>query len=120
MGCCFQALGDGDASPSAVHILVTALRIRVKPKAQPGKNIVIRPASFAGPFLPAKRLYYPERYQQTEALMVKAPVFFRGPSNVAMFQTVKPKCFEAVTGSNPCRARRQIFIIFIYFTTAAA
>jgi hypothetical protein len=30
MGCVFQALGDGDASPSVVHKLVIALPIREK------------------------------------------------------------------------------------------
>jgi hypothetical protein len=37
MGCCFQALEDGDASPSAIHKLVTALPIREKNVLSPIK-----------------------------------------------------------------------------------
>jgi len=52
-------LGDGDASPNAVYILVTALRIQVKPKPQCGSNTLIRATRFAAPFLAVRRLVLP-------------------------------------------------------------
>src|ERR1700746_2537378 len=57
--------------------------------------------------------YYPERYPKTEALMVKAPVFFRAPSNFAMFRPVKRKYLKQLMDWTACQARfDRIFIIF--------
>ena len=86
--------------PTRVHILVTALRVRV---ISPSRKLAATQwfglvALLVLSYQP-RVLRYPERSAKTGTLMVKAPLFLKAPlfqalSNLRIFETVKSKYWQ--------------------------